>query len=74
MQKFVSKKGVCIGTAGKVCNSNDRRVCLKIRNIATIFANECLACQVSAGNATPMSDYIYCESNETNEQCCAGIR
>jgi hypothetical protein len=39
MQKFVSKKGVCIGTAGKICNSFDRRICMKIGNIATIFAN-----------------------------------
>ena len=60
MKKIASKKGVCIGTAGKLCNSNDRMVCLKIRNIATIFVNECLACQLNAGNATPVSDYLYC--------------
>lgn len=39
MQKFVSKKGVCIGTAGKICNSFDRRICMKIENNVTIFAN-----------------------------------
>jgi hypothetical protein len=50
---------------------------MKIRNIATIFANECQACQINGAQfnlATPMSDYIYCYSNETNEQCCAGVR
>lgn len=39
MQKFVSKKGVCIGTAGKICNPDDLRVCMRIGRSATIFAN-----------------------------------
>lgn len=71
MQKFVSKKGVCIGTAGKICNPDDLRVCMRIGRSATIFANECQACQINNpinnGPApTPMSDYIYCYANETN--------
>ena len=39
MQKFVSKRGVCIGTAGKICAPTDNKVCMKIGNIARIFDN-----------------------------------
>lgn len=68
MEKFVSKRGVCIGTAGKICSSEDLKVCMKIRGVATVFANECRACQQSSAlkiTTTPMTDYIYCYSNET---------
>lgn len=41
MEKFVPKRGVCIGTAGKICSINDFKVCMKIRGETTIFNNEC---------------------------------
>jgi hypothetical protein len=41
MEKFVPKRGVCIGTAGKICSINDFKVCMKIAGVTTIFNNEC---------------------------------
>lgn len=41
MEKFIPKRGVCIGTAGKICSINDLKVCMKIRGVTTVFVNEC---------------------------------
>jgi hypothetical protein len=77
MQKFVSKQGVCIGTAGKICSPLDLKVCMRIHGVATIFLNECEACKHSYNLKiirAPMTDYTYCYKNETEQQCCTGLK